>query len=347
MGGPRPSGFGKHLLAPQWPVNGPHGPRGRATAKETALTLSHPITPLSAILALVLAWGGAAAAQETETDAPAEAQAAEAGDPLEGLSAETVIATVGDYDLTLGELIAVRQALPQQYQSLPPEVLKEGLMEQLVNQTVLAVRAREEGLDEAPEVALALRNLENSTLADSFMRRRMQERVTAEAIEEAYEARYEGAEPEQEVKAAHILVETKEEAEALRAEIEEGAEFAALAREHGTDGTAQRGGDLGWFVQGDMVPEFADAAFALEPGVVSEPVETPFGWHLILVEERRDRAAPPLEEVRQEIAQELAQQAQQEIIDEARGAVEITRPEREIPVEALMADELISGEVAE
>jgi peptidyl-prolyl cis-trans isomerase C len=258
-----------------------------------------------------------------------------------------VIATVGDYDLTLGELIAVRQALPQQYQSLPPEVLKEGLMEQLVNQTVLAVRAREEGLDEAPEVALALRNLENSTLADSFMRRRMQERVTAEAIEEAYEARYEGAEPEQEVKAAHILVETKEEAEALRAEIEEGAEFAALAREHGTDGTAQRGGDLGWFVQGDMVPEFADAAFALEPGVVSEPVETPFGWHLILVEERRDRAAPPLEEVRQEIAQELAQQAQQEIIDEARGAVEITRPEREIPVEALMADELISGDAAE
>ena len=315
------------------------------------MTLSHPILSLPAAALLALALGGPAAAQQTATEPEAEAETPAAdtaetaeANPLAGLSADTVIATVGDYELTLGELIAVRQALPAQYQALPPEVLKEGLLEQLVNQTVLAVRARQEGYMERTDVRLALRNLENSTLADAYLREEIRSRVTPEALDAAYAERYGDAEPQEEINAAHILVDSEEKAAAIRAEAEAGAEFAALAAEHGTDGTANRGGDLGWFVEGDMVPEFSEAAFALETGVISEPVQSPFGWHLILVKERRERAAPPIEEVREELVRALAEEAQQAAIDDARAAVGVTLPEEELPAAALLADGLLRPE---
>ncbi len=315
---------------------------------------------LSAIaLACALALPAALPAQETEAEAepaeaaeaaeaPAEAEAAAEepaepeADPLAGLSAETVIAVVGDYELTLGELIAVRQQLPEQYQALPPEVLKDGLLEQLVNQTALALRARSTGLADTKSVQAAVKNMVNSTLADRYVTQEMLKRVTPEALEAEYERRYAEAEPVPEINAAHILVESQELAAELRAEIEGGTEFAEVAREHGTDGTASRGGDLGWFVASDMVPEFAEAAFALEPGTLSEPVETAFGWHLILVKERRERAAPPLEEVREELVRGLAEEAQQAIVAEAREAVEIRVEAENLPAAAITADGLLA-----
>ena len=212
---------------------------------------------------------------------------------LGDLTADTVIATVGDYELTLGELIAVRQSLPEQYQSLPPEVLTEGLLTQLVDQTVLAVRAEQTGLAARTDVRLNLLNQRNSALADAYLRERVGQRIDEAAIREAYETRYAEAEPVEQVKAAHILVEEEETAREIAAKLEDGADFADLAAEHGTDGTAEQGGDLGWFEQGDMVPEFAEAAFALETGAVSDPVKSPFGWHLILLQERRESRCPP------------------------------------------------------
>ena len=110
------------------------------------------------------------------------------------------------------------------------------------------------------------------------------------------------------MRAGHILVETEEKAKDLKSQLDAGADFAALAAEHGTDGTAQRGGDLGWFVHSEMVPEFADAAFAMEPGTISDPVKSAFGWHLIKLDERRDRPAPALEEVKDALLGEVIQQ---------------------------------------
>lgn len=312
------------------------------------MTDTRPALPLAILMALGLglALPAAPAAAQTAGTA-AEAAAEPAADPLAGLSADTVIATVGGYALTLGELIAVRQALPAQYQALPPEVLKEGLLEQLVSQTVLAVRAREAGFPERTDVQLALKNLTNSTLADTWLRDQMRARVTQEALDAAYAERYAKAEPEREISAAHILVDSEEKAAALRAEIEGGAAFAEVATANGTDGTAARGGDLGWFVRSDMVPEFAEAAFALAPGVVSAPVQTPFGWHLILVKEDRERAAPPIEEVRDALVRELAEAAQEAIVTEARAAVPVTMPETDFPAEAILADRLVAPQTSE
>ncbi|GMG81104.1 peptidylprolyl isomerase [Paralimibaculum aggregatum] len=337
------------------------------------MTISSPLLPrltAAAALGLVLAAPLPALAQESgaaaepaaepaagadelppepEAAAAAAAEPAPAVNPLEGLTAETVIATVGDYELTLGELIAVRQKLPAQYQALPAELLMTGLLEQLINQTALAQRARETGLDSRTDVDMALRNITNSTLADTYMREAMAEKITEETIAAAYEARYADAEPVAEINAAHILLETEEAAAALRAELEaagEAADFGEAAREHSIGPSKERGGDLGWFVATDMVPEFAEPAFALEVGDISEPVQTTFGWHLILVKDRRTRAAPPIEEVREEIVRGLAEAAQQEVITDTREAVAIAMPETQIPAEALLADQLIAPEAA-
>ena len=322
------------------------------------MTLSQIIRPPQAasVLALALVLGsapalaqeaGEAAADQTPEAGVVAGEGEDASMALDELSAETVIATIGDFELTLGQLIAVRQSLPQQYQQLPPEVLTEGLLSQLVNQTVLAVRADAQGLDERVDVRLNLLNQRQSALADAYLRARVEQRVDAAAIEAAYRERYAEAAPTEQVKASHILVEDKATAEDIRAKLADGAAFADLAKEYGTDGTAEKGGELGWFEQGDMVPEFSEAAFALEVGEVSEPVETPFGWHLIRVADRRDKPVPKLEEVRQEIAQSLAEQAQESVVEQARSEAEVSFPDRKLPAEAILQDALIAPEEAE
>jgi peptidyl-prolyl cis-trans isomerase C len=143
------------------------------------------------------------------------------------------------------------------------------------------------------------------------------------------------------VHAGHILVEAEEKAKELKAQLDGGADFAALAAEHGTDGTAQRGGDLGWFVRSDMVPEFADAAFVMEPGTISDPVKTAFGWHIIKLDERRDRAAPPLEEVQNELMGEVIQQAQVAIVEGLRAQSTIVMPDPPLPPQSIRDDEML------
>ncbi|MEM7508694.1 MAG: peptidylprolyl isomerase [Pseudomonadota bacterium] len=306
---------------------------GRLTGPLAALLLAFAVQPA---LAQTTTEEGAA-----EAEAPAAAEEAPEIEVLSEYDASTVVATANGVPITLGELIAVRQTIPEQYQQLPGEVLFEALSEQLTTQVLMAKAAREAGLADQPGVQIALQIQTIGILADRYMREEVAKLTTEDKIVEAYAARYANAEPQEEVRAGHILVESPEKAAELKAQIDGGAEFAALAAEHGTDGTAQRGGDLGWFVHSDMVPEFADAAFAMEPGQVSDPVESPFGWHLIKLEERRERAAPPLEQVYGEIQAELAQQAQNTVIAEIMRDVEIVKPEVNVPGEAIKQDDLL------
>jgi peptidyl-prolyl cis-trans isomerase C len=143
----------------------------------------------------------------------------------------------------------------------------------------------------------------------------LQSAVTDAAIEEAYKATYDSADQESEFKAAHILVETEEEAKALVDELNGGADFAALAKEKSTGPSGPNGGALGWFGKGMMVPEFENAVVAMEPGAISAPVKTQFGWHVIKLEETRIKQAPPLEQVRDELRVTLEQDAVKAHID--------------------------------
>jgi len=131
-------------------------------------------------------------------------------------------------------------------------------------------------------------------------------------------------------------------ADDLLAQIEAGADFAELAAEHGTDGTRTRGGDLGWFTQDRMVAPFAEAAFAAEEGVTTAPVETQFGWHLILVTGKRDQPAPAFEDVRAELARDAASAAAETAIEEARAGAEIVLPQTPPAAAGIRRDDLLT-----
>lgn len=271
-------------------------------------------------------------------------QTGQTGQPepaAQNLTADTVVITVEGTPITLGELIVARRSLPQEYQDLPDEVLMSALIEQLANQVLLENAAREAGLEQQPAVRIAMKNQARAVLASAWMAQQIADRVGPEAIEAAYQQAVASAEPVEEVRAAHILVEDEATAKEIKQKLDEGGDFAALAAEYGTDGTASRGGDLGWFVYDQMVPEFADAAFAMEPGTISDPVETPFGWHVIKLFEKRQQPKPALEEVRDKIVQGLTETAQSEILGAAREGADIQRTEGAVPPSAIRSDELV------
>jgi peptidyl-prolyl cis-trans isomerase C len=281
----------------------------------------------AAAIALAAGLGVALHAQEA---------AAPAADPA------TVVATVGDVSITLGDIIAVRADLPPQYQALPDETLYDGIRQQLVDQALLEAAAEAEGLENAPAVARALAVQRRSVLADFFIRKAVAEGVTEEAVQAAYDERFANAPAVQEVRASHILVPTEEAAKAIRAELDAGADFAALAAEHGTDGTKAQGGDLGWFTREMMVAEFADAAFALEPGQIAGPVQTQFGWHLIRLAEKRDQPKPTLDEVRAEIEQELGGEVALAAVEALRGQAAVTLDESRPGLASIRDDALVA-----
>lgn len=227
-------------------------------------------------------------------------------------TASTVVATVDGTEITLGHMILTRQALPPEYNQLPADLLFKGILDQLVQQTALA--SSYDG-DAPRRVVLAMENNERSMIAAEEVGRVLQTAVTEAAIEEAYKATYDSADQESEFKAAHILVETEDEAKALVEELNGGADFAALAKEKSTGPSGPNGGALGWFGKGMMVPEFENAVLAMEPGAISAPVKTQFGWHVIKLEETRIKQAPPLDQVRDELRVKLEQDAVKAHID--------------------------------
>lgn len=237
-------------------------------------------------------------------------------------SAETVMATVGGTDITLGHMLAVRAALPAQYDQVPPEVLFKGVLDQLIQQELLS-QAHEGEMSRA--AALQLENERRAVLAADVAEGVVNADLTEERLQAAYEAQYAGAEEETEYKAAHILVETEEAAQKLVSELEGGANFAALAREHSIGPSGPSGGDLGWFGDGVMVPEFFAAVSALEVGTVSAPVQTQFGWHVIKLEETRVKERPTLDAVREDLTNTLRQEAFDAYIAAREAATDVTR----------------------
>jgi len=238
-------------------------------------------------------------------------------------TADTVVATVNGADITVGHMIIAKERLPDQFRQLPDDVLFDALLNQLVQQA--AVAATNDTLSRRGVLALEYerRALIVSEVVDALT----ENAVTEDALLAAYDEAYANLEPEDEFNAAHILVETEEEAKALLEELNSGADFGALAREHSTGPSGPNGGDLGWFGLGMMVPPFEEAVVALQPGEVGGPVETQFGWHLVRLNEIRKKGAPAFEDVRGELTEQLQRSAVEALLDEATAAAEITRVE--------------------
>lgn len=240
--------------------------------------------------------------------------------PVQGQDANTVVATVNGKYITLGHMIVARAILPEQYQQLPNEVLFEGILKQLVEQTLLA-GAFDGTLPK--RIPISLENEQRSLIAGETLEVVLSQALNEDAVKAAYDAQFADAEPSKEYNASHILVETEEEALAIQADVDGGADFATVAKEKSTGPSGPNGGSLGWFGKGAMVPSFEAAVVGLEVGAVSAPVQTQFGWHVIILNETRNTSAPELDAVRAEIEGNLRQEAVTTKIEELREAATI------------------------
>lgn len=242
----------------------------------------------------------------------------------EAPTAETVVASVNGVGITLGHMIAARATLDERFDQIPPEELYNGILTQLVQQEALS---QSSDLALPKLVELQLQNERRSLRAGMAIEALLETAVTDEAIQELYDERFGTLPAQEEFNASHILVDTEEEAIALKEALDGGADFAATARENSTGPTGPNGGNLGWFGPGQMVPEFEAATTALALGEVSEPVETQFGWHVIKLNDKRQANIPSLEDVREELSGQVARTETQNFISAAPASADVVVPE--------------------
>lgn len=237
-------------------------------------------------------------------------------------TADTVVATVNGTDITIGHMIATKTGLPDQYKSLPDDVLFEGILAQLIQQTVLSQSLVGEP---SRNITLIIENELRSLRAGDALDAKIAGAITDEALQAAYEARFADTEPTTEYNAAHILVETEAEAQDIQKQLNEGADFAELAKEKSTGPSGANGGSLGWFGPGMMVKPFEDAVVAMKAGEISNPVQTQFGWHILILNESRLQDTPSLETVKAELEAEIQQKAVETVVNELTESAEVTR----------------------
>ncbi len=256
-------------------------------------------------------------------------------------TANTVVATINGVEITVGHIIATKGTLPEQYQSLPDDVLFDGILEQLIQQTVLSQAM--EG-DQSKRITLTVENELRSLRAGEVLDAKIANVITDETLQAAYEARFADSTPVKEFNAAHILVKTEDEAKEIRKLLDEGADFAELAKEKSTGPSGASGGSLGWFGPGMMVKPFEDAVMTLKAGQLSDPIKTQFGWHILILKETRLKETPSLESIKAELEAEIQQKAVKDIISDLTNNAKITRAEEgSIPVSILNNTDLIDN----
>lgn len=235
-----------------------------------------------------------------------------------------VVANVGQLTVTAGELEIAAAEMSQQFAAIPEEQRQAAVLGALIDIKLFAAKAAEAGLDKEGMIEAELEFLRSRILHNAYFEANIADSISEEAIRERFEKEMEGLEPEQQVKARHILVETEEAAREIIAELQGGGDFTEIAKEKSIGPSGPNGGDLGYFGRGQMVPEFEGAAFALEDGAFSdEPVKTDFGWHVILREGSRDAPLPQLDEVRDQVRQVLMRDRYFELVEAAREDVAV------------------------
>lgn len=245
---------------------------------------------------------------------------------------DPVVAKIDGAEIRRSQALEVRRRLPAQMQQVPDHLILPVLVNIVIDTKVVAAEARRQNLQDDPEVRDQIARLEELVLEQILIARTVEEKVTDEDVQERYQTMVETAEGGEEIRARHILVEKEDEAKAVIAELQKGADFVELAKEKSTGPSAPQGGDLGYFGQGQMVPAFSEAAFGLDVGAFTEtPVQTQFGWHVIKLEDRRTKAPPTFEEVSEQIRGELAREARAAYVEELREKSTIERMDEAQP----------------
>jgi len=238
-----------------------------------------------------------------------------------------VLATIDGQPITQDDVnVALEDIGPGLPQSLEGAEREKYVLDYLIDLKLVARKAAADKLDSSPEFARKAAYTHDKLLMEALLGNVAKSAATEDAERKVYDEAAKAQPPQEEIHARHILVPTEAEAKAALARIKAGEDFAKVASEISKDPGAQ-GGDLGWFTKDKMVPEFAEAAFKLQPGQVSDPVKTQFGWHIIKVEERRMKKFPPFEQVKDQAARYVVQKAQSELIAQLREGAKIVRNE--------------------
>lgn len=244
---------------------------------------------------------------------------------------DSVIAKIGDVEISSRELAFAQADLAKQYAQVPEEHRKIAILRALIDIKVLASLAEAQGLAEEEGFTARMNFLRSRALHNGFFQKNILEKISDDEIKARYEKEIAATKPTEEINAKHILVKTKEEAEALIKELDGGKDFAELAKEKSTGPSGKNGGDLGFFGKGQMVPPFEKAVFALADGdYTKEPVQTDFGFHVIKREASRKTAAPKFDDVKDRVRQLLMREKYLETTQKARDAVTITILDKEL-----------------
>ncbi|MBI3446311.1 MAG: peptidylprolyl isomerase [Magnetospirillum sp.] len=235
-------------------------------------------------------------------------------------AADTVVANVNGSEVRMS-------ALADFARQMGPQAPYEALLEVAINNQLVVEQAKKEKMDSDPEVKAALKRVETQLMTQAYMQKKVRPALTEEAVKARYDQLVREFVSTEEVRARHILVETEEGARSIIADLNRGSDFAELAKSRSKDqGSGAMGGDLGYFTQKDMVPEFTTAVFAMRPGEVSKtPVKSQFGYHIIKLEDKRMSSIPPYDQAKQVVAQQIAESIQQKMVMDLREKAKIKR----------------------
>ena len=253
-------------------------------------------------------------------------------------TSETVVVTVNGKDITVGHVIALANRLPDRFKQLPDIDLFKGVVDQLIQQSLLS----HEVDADSKAIRLSIENEIRALLATVALGEVEDAATTDELIEKAYNDQYSDATGTQEFNAAHILVKTENEAKDLVTKLESGIDFAQLARAKSTGPSGPNGGALGWFGLGQMVPQFEQAVVIMDIGAISPPVKTQFGWHVIKLNEKREKPAAPLVDVRAQLIERLQAVAVEKYLNNIELTADIKRSDRKFDPSIIRQSKLLA-----
>jgi peptidyl-prolyl cis-trans isomerase C len=239
--------------------------------------------------------------------------------------ANPVLAKVNGSEIRQSDVALAEEELGPSLAQMDPATKKDNVLSFLIDMKIVSKAAEDKKIENSDDFKKRLAFTRNRLLMDSLLASEGKAATTDEAMKKVYEDASKQISGEQEVHARHILVETEDEAKAVEDELKKGADFAELAKKKSKDPGASDGGDLGFFTKDQMVPEFSAVAFALEPGKISDPVKSQFGWHVIKVEEKRARKAPEFNQVKGQIETYVTRKAQADYVAKLRESAKVER----------------------
>ncbi len=244
---------------------------------------------------------------------------------------EKALATVNGKPLTEADIKLAEAELGAELQQLPEGSRRRILLEYLIENQVFSDAAENAKLASGPDYEARINYWRRRALRDMFFEKTVKASIKDEDAKAFYDEQIKQIKPEEEVNASHILVKDEAKAKEIADKLAKGGDFAALAKEYSEDpGSKENGGNLGYFGHGQMVPEFETAAFALEKGKISAPIKSPFGFHIIKLEDKRMRQPPPFDAVKDRIVNSLLQKKAQATSLELRSAAKVEYLDAEI-----------------